>query len=210
MRPTYFEEALSDFVYDAASGGAIRHLVDLGYSLEQILQALSYPAPREKVQKTLYRYMLESGLLRKTLPDEDGKRSVWKKTAERVTQTEGFRTVRLELSYRERVYRYLYEKIEENGEENVYLSCPFGMLFRQEGERITDSERLREKLPCLNRREQDYLIGIPWENMVMYHRLNDRMREIGRKLIFCPELGCGYYFMKTREAAVGAAEQDGR
>ncbi len=202
MRPTYFEEALSDFVYDAASGGAIRHLVDLGYSLEQILQALSYPAPREKVQKTVYRYMLESGLLRKTLLEEAGE-----SRAGSTIPAEGFRPVRLDLSRKERVYQYLHEKIQENGEENVYLSCPFGIWFRQDGNRIADSERLREKLPCLNRREQDYLIGIPWENTVMYHRLNDRMREIGRKLIFCPEPGCSYYFMKTGETAAGVSGQ---
>ena len=52
-RQKYFDEALSDFVHDAASGGAIRHLVDLGYSLTQIMQALSYPTPRERVQKTV-------------------------------------------------------------------------------------------------------------------------------------------------------------
>ena len=67
-RQKYFDEALSDFVHDAASGGAIRHLVDLGYSLTQIMQALSYPTPRERVQKTVYRYMLESGMLLKMLP----------------------------------------------------------------------------------------------------------------------------------------------
>ena len=29
----YFQKALSDFTYDAASGGAIRHLTDTGYTV---------------------------------------------------------------------------------------------------------------------------------------------------------------------------------
>ena len=45
----YFEAALSDFVFDVAAGGAIRHLTDRGYSVEQIMRELSYPVPRIKV-----------------------------------------------------------------------------------------------------------------------------------------------------------------
>ena len=37
-RPKYFEAALSDFVFDVAAGGAIRHLVDRGYSVEQMMK----------------------------------------------------------------------------------------------------------------------------------------------------------------------------
>lgn len=43
--PSYFQNALSSFVTDAACGGAIRHLVDIGYTLDQIVERLDYPAP---------------------------------------------------------------------------------------------------------------------------------------------------------------------
>ena len=66
--PKYFEEALSNFVHDVASGGAIRHLVESGYSVNQIMERLDYPTPRERVEKTVYQYMTESGILLSQLP----------------------------------------------------------------------------------------------------------------------------------------------
>lgn len=182
-RQKYFEEALSDFVHDAASGGAIRHLVDLGYSLEQMVQALSYPTPRERVQKTAYRYMLESGMLLRVLPG---------------AKEDSFVLISLQARDRERLFLYLQEKSRENGQENVYVSCPFGVMSGQQNERMTETQ-MRSYLSFLNKREQDYILGIPWEDRVMYHRLTSRMREIGRKLLLQPELECSYYFLKTRE-----------
>jgi len=191
----YFEEALSDFIHDAASGGAIRHLVDLGYSVEQISRTLSYPTPRKRIQQTVYRYMLESGLIRKSLRSEDS----MCRTAEGGERR--FRSVRLSVGNREKLYRYVHEKIKENGEEDSYLSCPFGIWLRRDG--VTGEEGLRERLACLNKREQDYITGIPWEGSLVYHRLTSRMQEIGRKLILQPELGCRYYFLKTEEMLEG-------
>lgn len=39
----YFEQALSDFTFDVSCGVAIRHLVDLEYSVKQIMQNISQP-----------------------------------------------------------------------------------------------------------------------------------------------------------------------
>lgn len=39
----YFEAALSDFAFDVAAGGAIRHLVDRGYSVGQIVKETVLP-----------------------------------------------------------------------------------------------------------------------------------------------------------------------
>lgn len=200
-RQRYFEEALSDFVHDAASGAAIRHLVDLGYSVEQMMQALSYPTPRERVRQTAYRYMLESGLI---VADISFGEASYGAADENNTGCGGsFRTVRLQISDRKRMDQYLYGKIRENGEENVYLSCPFGIWRSQEGRGEQDCGWIRDRLPYLSKREQDYIMGIPWEGREMYHRLNDRMREIGRKLILHMEPGCRYYFIKTRETVEG-------
>ena len=176
-RRRYFDEALADFVHDAASGGAIRHLVVLGYSLEQMMQSLSYPTPRERVRSTAYRYMVESGLLLQELPGT-------------------FHTVRLPVCDRERLYACLQENIRQNGEQEIYFACPFGVWARQ-GDTAGREGRMRERLSCLNGRERDYVMGIPWEDRMMYHRLNSRMREIGRKLILCPGAGYAYYFLHT-------------
>ncbi len=67
---SYFEDALSDFIHEMASAGAIRHLTDAGYSIEQIMDELDYPTPRERVEQTVYRYMTASGILLAKLPIE--------------------------------------------------------------------------------------------------------------------------------------------
>ena len=188
-RRRYFDEALSDFIHDAASGGAIRHLVDLGYSLEQIMQSLSYPTPRERVRSTAYRYMLESGLLLRQLPGE---------------AEAGLHIVRLPVSDREGLYGCLQENIRKNGDGEVYFACPFG-TWRRPGDKAGQEEQIRDRLACLNGRERDYIAGIPWENRMMYHRLNARMREIGRKLILCPGIGYAYDFLHTGVRLEGTA-----
>lgn len=66
--PGYFQNALSSFVTDAACGGAIRHLVDIGYTLDQIVDRLDYPAPRAKVQRIMMDYLYESRALLREEP----------------------------------------------------------------------------------------------------------------------------------------------
>ena len=72
----YFKQAISNFTFEAACGGAIRHLADLGYSVKQIEEQLSYPVPYEKVQKTVWEYFLENGIL---LLEEPGKVKIQEK-----------------------------------------------------------------------------------------------------------------------------------
>ncbi len=69
--PSYFQNALSSFVTDAACGGAIRHLVDIGYTLDQIVDRLDYPAPRAKVQRIMMDYLYESRVLLKEEPSAE-------------------------------------------------------------------------------------------------------------------------------------------
>ena len=170
----YFEAALSDFVFDVAAGGAIRHLVDRGHSVEQIMKELDYPVPRAKVEKAVYRHLTETGILIDKLPSEDEK-------------------VRIHL-LQEKDSRKLYEAmvryIEEYGVENSYMECPFGKWMKN------DENKLQQVLSCLTSREQEYILGIRWERNVMYHRLNDRMREIGIKLSGHTEAEWKFYFLQ--------------
>ena len=59
----YFQTALSGFVTEAACGGAVRHLTDIGYTLDQIVDRLDYPAPRARVQRIMMTYLYESRVL---------------------------------------------------------------------------------------------------------------------------------------------------
>ena len=47
----YFQEALSNFTKDFAYGGAIRHLLDRGYSVERIIREFKYPITEESIRK---------------------------------------------------------------------------------------------------------------------------------------------------------------
>lgn len=67
----YFQNALSNFVTDAACGGAVRHLTDSGYTLDQIVDRLDYPAPRAKVQRIMMDYLYESQALLRKEPSEE-------------------------------------------------------------------------------------------------------------------------------------------
>lgn len=157
----YFEAALSDFVFDVAAGGAIRHLVDRGHSVEQIMGELDYPVPRIRVEKAVYRHLLETGILLDKLPDEAG----------------GGRFILLPEKTKEKLPAALTACIEKHGEENVYMECPFGAWMKR------DKEKLHRLISCLTSREQEYILGILWERNIMYHRLNSRMREIAMKLV---------------------------
>lgn len=66
--PSYFQNALSGFTTEAACGGAVRHLVDSGYTLDQIVSRLDYPASRAKVQRIMMDYLYESHILLKKEP----------------------------------------------------------------------------------------------------------------------------------------------
>ncbi|MDO4323310.1 MAG: hypothetical protein Q4C61_12355 [Lachnospiraceae bacterium] len=176
-KPRYFEEALSDFTHDVASGRAIRHLVDLGYTTPQIMQRLDYPTPRGRVEQTVYRYMKEQGILLSELPETQEKRKLFvvkKRTPEALT-------------------RCLRKRIDINGEENSYISCPFGTIYRDR------ETRMQKLLAPLTAREQEYILGIPWEMQVMYHRLTNRMVEIGVQLALYSDMEFQFYFLKSNE-----------
>lgn len=178
--PRYFEDAMSDFIHEMASAGAIRHLVDAGYSIEQIMNELDYPTPRGRVEQTVYRYMTESGMLLAGLPS--GK--------------ETLRQYCLQHPSIKELSHILQEKIHENGVDSSYVSCPFGAYMQ------ADIGLLRKQLSCLTNREQEYIFGIRWEQDVMYHRLNDRMLEIGKYLAVNSDLEVRFCFLTTEEVVM--------
>ena len=171
-KESYFEAALSDFMFDVAAGGAIRHLVDRGYSVEQIMKRLDYPVPRPKVEKAVYRHLTESGILLHELPKEDEKIKI------HMVQEKN----------KEKLPGILAEHIDKYGEQNSYMECPFGQWMK------TDEKKLQQVMASLSAREREYILGIRWEYPVMYHRLNSRMREIGIKLAGSAEGEWRFYF----------------
>lgn len=172
----YFQEALGDFIHDAASGGAIRHLLDLGYTTDGIMGELDFPTPRARVEKTVYCYLTEQKILLEELPLEN---------MHGAAPISGFSEAKL--------CRLLRQYIEKNGEESSYVSCPFGTIRRDR------EARLQKILAPLTEREREYLMGIPWKPQVMYHRLNSRMLEISVYLVTHSNVDMKFYFLKTKE-----------
>lgn len=241
-RPEYFQTALSNFVTDAACGGAVRHLTDIGYTLQQICDRLDYPASRVKVQKLMMEYLYESCVLlreepsmrifarreqfiqeqnsygrrtwRKTSSDYNGQKGVTKSSDLTFLSHQKERAQLQDILWRESAYEYrsdgkltelIYKKCEENGEECSYMSCSFSFLnVDQCGQNMQGGRQGDGKidLSCLNSRQREYLSGIRWEEPVLYHRLDQRMREILVKLYEAGYYRGACFFLKTREKLV--------
>lgn len=198
----FFKTALSNYATDAACGGAIRHLTDIGYTLDQIVDRLDYPAPKSKVQKIMLEYLYESRMLLKeepsgallTMPavfiqeqDAYGRRSMRRIGA---AGSEKKEIMWKEIGYAPQQHgklsAVLHRKCGENGETYSYISCRFS------------------NLQCLNSRQREYLTGLYPEGSgsetgFRYHRLNQRMREIITKLYEAGEYRGTAYFLTTGE-----------
>ena len=64
MSENHFAKALHNFTMDAAAGDAIRHLTDKGFTLPQIRETLTFPAPEEYIAQVMWERMLETGKVR--------------------------------------------------------------------------------------------------------------------------------------------------
>lgn len=176
----YFQQALSDFIYDAASGRAIRHLTDLGYTAARIRNELDYPVSFARIQQTVTGYLKESGILLEQLP-----------ISCRFKQS-----VLSEYRSPEALFTFLTERVLQNGEENSYLSCPFGPGADTGG-----------LLSVLTRREREYIEGIRWDADILYHRLDRRMLEIGTQIAPYSDQVI-FYFFKSQEAYKISSQAD--
>ena len=205
----YFKSALSDFTQEAASGGAIRHLADLGYTVKQITEKLTYPTPYERVRKTVWKHLIDSGVVLTQEPGNGRQRG--KSTYTVVHDKYGRASFRLEqtsvgdaepILWKERRYSeeqygslaaYLTDKCIENGEDKAYVSCDFGPRS------VRESQGYASAMQTLNERQREYIEGLLWENKICYHRLDQRMREIIVKLYANGLYRGNCYFLKSGE-----------
>ncbi len=186
-----FQSALADFTYDVASGGAIRHLTDLGYTAKQISEMLSYPTPMKRTQAQMWKRLLETGVILTQEPGsrressafvrEYGKygRTSFRMVSESDPGKTGMglseRTVRV--SEKEQLRSLLSRRIAENGARDSYAACDFGLRS------VDASANYQKLLAALDTREREYLEGLPWERSLVYHRLNERMQGILFRLL---------------------------
>lgn len=207
----YFQKALSDFTYETASGGAIRHLTDSGYTVQQIMEHLDYPTPYERVQKTVWEQLLARGVILRERPGSGGTavKTAYVKEYDRYGKS-SFRRVVVEEekaaveAWREECFRgegdmaeallaLLEEKRRKNGTEDSYASFSFGQAAA--GAPL----RFEAMLAVLDMRQREYVAGLPWENRMVYHRLDPRMTEILAELYQAGLYSGECCFLKTRE-----------
>jgi len=205
----YFKKALSDFTFDVASGGAIRHLADRGYTVPRIMKMLDFPTPYDRVQQTVWEHLLEQGQIlfaepagavpkpqyayvvdydaygrssfrRVTVKEADGEQIAWRTLDAGNGQWDSFAAC-------------LEEKCAANGVDTAYVSCDFGLRMKREPEHFS------EMLQALDEEWREYILGLPWERRMAYHRLDERMRGITARL----REKAGYhgtcYFVKLKE-----------
>lgn len=205
----YFKQALSNFTFEIASGGAIRHLADHGYTVEEIAEKLDFPTPHERIQDTVWKHFLEKGVLLFEEPGTGKKRE----TYDFVTEYDeygrkSFRRVTVAdcndepIVWKESVFceerdgalfAFLTEHCAANGEAAAYISCDFGLRSKRE------PDRFLEALQVLEKPERDYILGLPWERRLVYHRLDRRMRRIVAELYQNGEYHGCCYFMEKKE-----------
>ncbi len=102
-------------------------------------------------------------------------------------------------------FDYLTKKCRENGEEKSYISCNFGLyytkkdLFKQES---SEQKECLKELSLLDTNQQDYILGLPWESGLCYHRMDRRIREITAKLYAGGAWNGTCYFLKSEEKVI--------
>lgn len=184
-----FQTALSDFTFEAACGGAIRHLADSGCTAKQIMEKLDYPISGDRVRKALYKHLCDTGVILEKSPEEGfpetkpeyvleynsyGKPSYRRRsTTEAGESMTGSGSAGTE--WKEIVYRpvtglsaVLTGYCDKEREELTYISCDFGI----------PGSAAAKGISLLNGRQQEYLEGILWPRYRVYHRLDHRMKEI--------------------------------
>ena len=205
----YFKQALSSFAMDMASGGAIKHLTNQGYTVRQIVNKLDFPTPYEKVQELVWKQMIENGCLLLEEPgngtehekvdyiqetDSLGRKSFRKVVVScendtRIHWKEWNYTWKSEDSFR----AFLDERCVKNGEQDSYVRCDFGLR------KYRDPKGYERTIQKLTAQQKEYILGLPWELRPVYHQLNLRMREIVATLYAAGEFHGCLYFRKTRE-----------
>lgn len=202
---SYFQKALSNFTHEVASGGAIRHLTDLGYTARQVADQLDFPTPFARVQQEMWQRLLETEVLLAEEPTGGQKEKVSYVREQDQYGHSSFRRVvetsvsEVPLSWRElrvtgdrgNFSSFLERKIAENGVAGSYVSCDFGILAYRE------PARYQRVLELLAPDQREYLEGLPWKTARVYHRLETRMRGILLRLYERREYSGICLFLKT-------------
>ena len=150
-----FNKALSNFINDAAAGGAVRHLADLGYSISQIADNLDYPIPREKIAGYMWEHFVNTGKI----------------CLEEPKQTQDIASfVKEQDSFGRISFRRVVTTVDNSHKQ--YVKCEFGKLLYKK------DEKFLQALQKLEEGDKEYIELLPWPLTPVYHELDERMNRI--------------------------------
>jgi hypothetical protein len=191
-----FRDALNNFTFDVACGGAIAHLADCGYMPQEIHKMLNFPTSYGLVQEAFWKNYLKKKIIveekselgkRKekvsyvTDYDAYGRMSLrkvveYEEEQTQVTDFDEFETITYNSDTHGMFASFLKEYCcGDNDDENTrsaYVSCDFGVRMKRAPEEYeTFLKPLTEEQRC-------YMEGIPWKRKTVWHLLNKRMTGI--------------------------------
>jgi hypothetical protein len=190
-----FREALKNFTFDVACGGAIAHLADCGYLPQEIQGMLDFPTSLELVQETYWKHCVkkkiiveEKSELGKRLEkvsyvtdyDAYGHMSLrrvveYGEEKNQETDIEDFRTITYDPAVHGVFSAFIREYCCGENDENVrntYVSCDFGIR------KMRDTGAYENFLSHLTEEQRLYMEGIPWKRKMVWHQMNRRMSGI--------------------------------
>jgi len=153
-----FNKALSNFVHDVASGGAVRHLADAGYSISEIAAQLDYPLPKEKIAAVMWEHFLNTGKICLEEPKE---------------VHEKVRFVKEQDAYGKISFRKVVETVDNT--ERKYVLCEYGKALYQK------KPEFLQFLDSLEPGDREYIELLQWPLHPVYHELDERMQRIQKK-----------------------------
>ena len=150
-----FNKALSNFINDAAAGGAVRHLADLGYSISKIASELDYPISKEKIAAIMWEHFVSIGkiCLEEPTPIHE--------QAQFIKEQDEFGRIS---------FRRVTQTIDNS--DKKYVQCDFGKQLYQ------NTAEFNSWLAKLDKDDEEYIRLMPWPLTPVYHQLDERMKRI--------------------------------
>ena len=150
-----FNKALGNFINDAAAGGAVRHLADLGYSITKISEEINYPISKEKIAQYMWEHFLNIGKICLEEPQPVHEKASF------VKEQDEFGRIS---------FRRVTETVDNS--EKEYVQCEFGK------ELYKNTEEFKAFLEKLEPDDREYITLLPWPLTLVYHELDERMKRI--------------------------------
>ena len=157
MENKYFNQALGNFTHAAASGGAICHLADLGYTVKEIQAAIDFPTPIDRIRETVWKHYLEKGII----CTEDPALAGALEEVSYVQDRDSFGRI----SFR----RVSVKKARPQGD---YIRLDLGR------QRYKDPAAYGRMLQKLSAKDREYVEGLPWPLTPVWHVADERMKRI--------------------------------